>query len=526
MNVNKSVNKQQPSIFLGKPYCFLSLTLSFCVSAATTAFGATNYTWDGGAGPANEKWSQGNNWGIPDSDNVSPPANNISGLTNTDVFFAGNIRLTPKVDQTYFIHSLSFNSGAGAFIVVPQNSEILRIGNGGIINNSANIQTLAISLSLSNSQTWNASAGGLNFSELVMLNANTLTSAGPFNTAISNTITGTGGLIQNGIAALNLAGLSANTFSGGLVINSGTVFAQKGNAFGSGLITVNNGVLDTAVHNQSVGAVTLAGGVINGSTGIITGSTYQVQSGAINARLGGTAAMTKSTSGTVTLTSSNIYSGNTVINGGKLVVNNVSGSGTGSGNVSINNSGILAGNGSIAGAVTNRSGGTISAGDANLIGQLNTGTQVWAGGGTNLWEIKDVDAGEGVGWDFLNIAGGLSLAATAGDKFVLDVHSLTLANAAGLVNDFDPSQNYVWTIARTVSGVTFGAGENETTVFQLLLGGFANSLNGGTFSIATGNSGKDLNLVFSPAAVPEPAAFTILALGLGVVIRRRRNSPR
>jgi len=484
---------------------------------------STNYTWDGGAGPANDKWSAASNWGIPDANNVAPPGNSVGGLTNSDIFFSGNIRLIPKVDQTFFIHSLTFNTGAGAFAITPQNSEILRIGSGGIVNNSTNAETIAISLSLSNSQTWNAAAGNLYVSEQVSLNASTLSLAGVFNTAISNTLTGTGGLVKGGSGSLLLAGLAANTFSGGSILNAGTLTAQKVNALGTGFVTVNGGTLDVGLHNQSVGTVTLAAGTINGSTGVITGSTYQVQSGIINARLAGSGSLTKSTAGTVTLTSSNVYSGLTTVNAGKLVVKNTSGSGTGSGNVTINNSGVLAGTGSISGTVTNRSGGTISAGDANLIGQLNTGTQIWNGGGTNFWEIKDVDAGEGVGWDMLNISGGLNLTAVSGNKFLIDVRSVTLANSAGPVNDFNSGQSYVWTIARTVSGVSFGAGESESTVFQLLLGGFANSLDGGTFSVAIGNAGKDLNLVYTPAAAPEPTTLSLLVLGMGLIFSRSRR---
>jgi len=520
MNVNKCVNK------VGHSRSFLAHFLVFCLLAllpVLPAF-ATNYTWDGGAGPANDKWSQANNWGIPDANNVAPPQNSVAGLTNIDIFFSGNIRLIPKVDQTYFIRSMTFNSGAGAFSITPQNTEILRIGAGGIVNNSTNIQTVAISLSLSNSQTWNASAGHLFFSESVNLNASTLTLAGLFNIGISNTISGTGALVKNDSGALALAGTAPNTFSGGLTVNNGTVTAQKANAFGSGAVTVNAGTLNTVTHNQNVGTVTLNGGVIGGSTGIITGSTYQVRSGAINARLGGSAGMTKTTAGTVTLTSSNIYTGGTTINGGKLVVNNTSGSGTGSGNVTNNSSGVLGGIGTITGNVYLMPGSKITAGDDNIVGKLTTGSQTWSGGVTNLVNVRSVSAGEGSGHDFLSISGGLTITATTANKLFIDIRSLTLANSPGLVGDFDSSQSYIWTIARTVSGITFAPGESESTVFSLLMGGFVNSLDGGTLSLATGNAGKDLNLVFTPAAVPEPTVISLLALGLGWMLKRNRRS--
>ena len=61
--------------------------------------------------------------------------------------------------------------------------------------------------------------------------------------------------------------------------------------------------------------------------------------------------MTKIGGGTLTLANANTYTGGTTINGGRLWVNNVSGSGTGSGTVMVN-AGTLGGRGTITGAVT------------------------------------------------------------------------------------------------------------------------------------------------------------------------------
>jgi len=97
MNVNKLVNKWR-----GGRKCrslpLLNSLLTISIIPATSNAAATNYTWDGGAGPANDKWSQCQNWGVPDPNNVAPPVNSVAGLTNSDIFFAGNIRLIPKVD--------------------------------------------------------------------------------------------------------------------------------------------------------------------------------------------------------------------------------------------------------------------------------------------------------------------------------------------------------------------------------------------------------------------------------------------
>ena len=85
------------------------------------------------------------------------------------------------------------------------------------------------------------------------------------------------------------------------------------------------------------------------------------------------------------------------------------------------------------------------------VGRLITGTETWNGGGHYVWEINDVDAGEITGWDLININGSLTINATSANKFTLDLTSLTLAGAAGPVNDFAQNQNYVWRIAKIIN---------------------------------------------------------------------------
>ena len=77
--------------------------------------------------------------------------------------------------------------------------------------------------------------------------------------------------------------------------------------------------------------------------------------------ISGTGPVTKNGAGTLTLSGANTYSGNTVNNTGTLLINNTSGSGTGTGSVTIN-SGTLGGNGFISGAVTMNSTATLAPG--------------------------------------------------------------------------------------------------------------------------------------------------------------------
>ena len=94
----------------------------------------------------------------------------------------------------------------------------------------------------------------------------------------------------------------------------------------------------------------------------------------------GTTNIIKEGDGIWRLTGTNIYSGYTNINGGKLIVN---GKNNGKGSAVVNASGILAGRGTIAGAVTVREDGAIQPGDEGVDGKSLTlaSTLVVQGGG-------------------------------------------------------------------------------------------------------------------------------------------------
>jgi fibronectin-binding autotransporter adhesin len=76
-------------------------------------------------------------------------------------------------------------------------------------------------------------------------------------------------------------------------------------------------------------------------------------SGSSALRIGATGSFAVPSTGVIRLTGANTYSGGTTINGGMLVVDNLTGSGTGTGPVTVNSLGTLAGSGSIAGLALN-----------------------------------------------------------------------------------------------------------------------------------------------------------------------------
>jgi autotransporter-associated beta strand protein len=479
----------------------------------------TNYIWIGSLSPgaSNARWDRLPNWSAT---NTVPPANNISGLTNSLITFTGLRRLSPFMQDDYYVRGLVFDPLAGSFVLRSQGNRELTVGESGIVNFSSSPQSILGALTVASAQTWNANAGDLLLTGRIDLGLNPLTIDGPQDVSLQNIVQGSGQLIKVGAGNLQLGGTSPNTYSGGTVLNGGTITAGKAGAMGSGSVTLNAGTLNLGTFNHTVGTFTLNGGTVLGG-GIISASAYQIRSGALNVRLGGSAPLVKSGVGTTTVTTANLFTGGTLINGGTLAINNLTGSGTGTGNVSINSGGTLVGFGAISGTVTNAFGGTISAGDD--IGQLDTGSQFWLGGSTNRWEISDAAGAAGVGWDLLNITGTLNILATASNPLTLDVVSFTLGGVPGEAANFDPSVSYTWRIAQTSGGISFVPGEDWTQVFEVMASRFANPLNGGGFDLAVSNGGRDLDLVYTPAiVVPEPDKLAFAAVAVCVYVYGRR----
>ena len=162
---------------------------------------ATNQFWNGAG--ANNLTDNNTNW-------VSGSA---PGYVGDAMTFAGNVNLSPDLDQNYTATGVTFNTNAGSFTISTAESATLTLTNGtGIINNSTNAQTLNVPVALSAAQTVNAASGDL---------------------AISGSISGDGALTKTGNNALTF---SANNTLGGIVnVNKGTL------AITNGTTTLNNG---------------------------------------------------------------------------------------------------------------------------------------------------------------------------------------------------------------------------------------------------------------------------------------------
>lgn len=183
--------------------------------------------------------------------------------------------------------------------------------------------------------------------------AKTYTFAGGFG------IVGPGSLTKDGVGTLILANTAANSFSGGMSINAGTVqlsgTADRLPTSGAlTLLDVSGALLDLNGQNQTLGSIS-GGGILGGNVNLGSATlTIRGGSGVYGGTISGAGSLVKNTSGLQTLSGGNLYTGGTTIsNSSLLVINNNNGSGLGSGFVLVGTNGVLQlGNGVADGSVT------------------------------------------------------------------------------------------------------------------------------------------------------------------------------
>jgi len=236
------------------------VTLTVTVTDNTPSTGSTGISltivttgevWKGGGG--NENWGTSANW----------QGGYAAAYSGDALTFAGSAGLLPNLETNYTVPSLTFSNNAGSFVIGSVNGSTLTISGGGsIINNSANPQTLNVTV---------ADAGG--------------------------------GLTKGGGGVVSLTG--NNTYTGPTLVAAGTLdiagtaspsYATVGSAAGkavlniSGTLTASNLFVGNvngaagAVY-QTGGTVTLAGGtgdLLN--VGNVTGSYgyYDALEGTLN----------------------------------------------------------------------------------------------------------------------------------------------------------------------------------------------------------------------------------------------------
>ena len=229
---------------------------------------------------------------------------------------------------------------------------------------------------------------------------------------------------NNTLGALNGSAVSGNQFSllmadtaqGGSAQLSSWGVSITGTAAGAG----------TTVAAGTGGTLSISdGGVATTNTLGADLTTTQSGGGALvvtlagtttfSGTVGGSGALQKDGAGTLILSNAtgNTYTGNTTVNAGTLLANNTSNSATGTGAVTVNNTGTLGGTGFIntgANVLTVNSGGTLRGGDGTVASTLSI-TNTGAGAVTlNTGSIIELALGTSFAHSTLAIAGSLSFA--------------------------------------------------------------------------------------------------------------------
>lgn len=490
---------------LGSLLLLLFLPLAFADTPTT-------YVWEGNAAPdsGNSRWNEPNNWNL----NSAPIVRTVGRPSDSATGLHGSLKTTPVMENPKFFRALMFSTTAGEYSLTTRGNRSVTIGEGGAIGESANAQKRATQANTSESQTWNANVGVLVPRGHGDLGEDNLSFAEPKSVTSANRLGGHENISKPGVGDLIPAGQPANTYSGyagRATRNDDKSVVAKASMWGSRTLMANAEMPAIESYQQPGGTLRLTSGDSHGSALTLAASAHDLPSSFASAQLGGGGALVKSSPDKATLTIPSNFGGDTFITGGSLAVNNRTGSGTGAGDVFIQNGGTLLGDGSIAGKVVNQSGGSLSAGDA--VGRLVTGTEFWQGGSTFVWEIRDATGAPGIGYDLLDIRGTLHINGSANDPVTLKVVSFTLGGLLGPAANFNPAQSYLWKIAETTGGIKFANGEDESSALKLALGEFANSVNDGTFALTTEDNGQDLALTYTPAvSVPEPGILALSAL--------------
>jgi autotransporter-associated beta strand protein len=233
----------------------------------------------------------------------------------------------------------------------------------------------------------------------------------------------------------------------------------------------------------------------------------------------GVRGLIKNGGGTLSLDGPGSYAGTTNVNNGTLLVNNTTGSATGSGDLNIASGATLGGSGIIAGATTTLA-GTLAPGNSPGTITIDGGSLELVAGGDYAFEIHDASAAAGTGYDTTSLINGATLALSALSAASYTINLLTLASlgpdAGGNATGFNNTLAYSWTLFSTESTISgFDAGD-----FVINNSGFSNALGGGSFSVGLADGNTDIVVNFTP--IPEPRAALLGGLGLLALLRRRR----
>jgi autotransporter-associated beta strand protein len=301
---------------------------------------------------------------------------------------------------------------AGGVVSVSSDAN-LGNASGGLTFNGGMLQITGTSYtSTARTINWGAGGGGFDI-------------ANPANAfAVSQVLSGTGGLTKAGAGTLTLSG--GNIYRGATAVNAGTLKQGAIGAFSSAsAYTVASGAtLDLGSYATTIGSLAGAGNVQLGAAVFTAGGDNGTTE--FSGTLSGGGAFIKAGTGKTVLSGINTYSGATVVNAGTLSVN---GSTASSSLTLVSAGGTLGGSGTV--GTTQINGGTLAPG--NSVGTLNVaGDLEFYAGSTYAVEVSPSNA------DRVNVTGTATLGgATVNASFANGSYiakQYTILNATGGVS--------------------------------------------------------------------------------------------
>lgn len=524
------------------------LTNTFWNNSATIGSGTALSAWDNAASPLNSaNFLRGTTGTVTVSGTVNALSVGLGSSTGSFTSGSGAYTLTGgtlDLRQTTF-GSDSITNTTGTNIV---DSAIVLWGTGSIVGTkiTANGGKLTINggisdgagLAVAHSFTMASFSGGI-----LEINGN-ITKAG--STGITFNI-GSAGTANSGVFAL---GGNNTGLTGAATLNRGTLTLNNTNALvgaasvtvananstvaladtanlliGTGGVTLNKNITYTALTSTDTSDIRTLGGSNTSGTATYSGT---VTLGAFAASGTGSSLRVTSASGGTVAFSGNItdgtntvalllngtgivkftrgtgmnYDGGTTISSGTLLVTNTSGSGTGSGTVSVGNTATFGGSGIVSGATTAAAGSFLSPGsDAGATGNLTFGGTL---------DLAGLASGTG------GLLFDLDTTA-ASDKVTLSAGALSIGSGTLNFNDF---------AFTTLGG--FGVGtytlfDTNTSIVGTLGTNLTGTIGGLDAALAFADGGQDLVLTVT-SSIPEPSTYAALigTLALAGAVWRRR----
>jgi autotransporter-associated beta strand protein len=481
--------------------------------------------------------------------------NNWSVSAGNTLRVRGNIAViggsgTPTITVTGATGALNLDNAtqayAGNWNISAQSAFVRSFGSGAVsLSNTKFYTSTATSNAYSNNLTWSG------FARISTGATQTLTFSGGWTGAATGGIlfNTDGGGTSTG-ATVRLAGtptsFTASNFdvigtleldTAGYLAGVAKVALNRGSASTYGIVNWNvaeNVAATTTFNNTQASADAQLGMLATGTTTI--NGQYKLNNSAtvtdgagltLNAAVSGARlvlagqvtdsanttvrALTKIGAGTAVLSATtNNFRGGTTVSAGTLLVTNTSGSGLGTGNVTVNG-GTLGGSGAFTGTVTVNSGGALAPGSS--IESLASGALTLNTGSTFGYEV-DFAAPLATGADLQKVTGALSLNGTV---------TLTLANlSAGTFADGTTFTliNYsgAWNNGLFTYGTVLNNGDTFMFNSQLWRIDYNATVGGSNFA-SEYVAGNFVNMT----AIPEPATWALLAFSLTTVAVLRRR---